>query len=358
MVTFTVYASAGDFDFSSYLAATTAFVDARSRGTNYFFSDTDIYGSTMQTRRNADGQWSQDLFLGGTTIGPAGGLRFAPDARLTGDIGARTVGQAMATYIDQGLSDSKIMAKLFRGDDVLVGNRYNDLLYGYGGEDILSGGLGQDRLYGGAGDDVIVTGGIGSSNDYPSRDEAFGEAGNDIIVLTDNPYFSTAHGGDGDDLIHIPNAGKVLVYGDDYGGKGGSDTFFLKSTHEFWNPNFEDDRDLIGLDPAAFPMLAQGITDDNIILGGMDLVAGDADDYLVVRVIEGSESYVFFDPDGSGPAKQQLLAELGQSQHLTARNFLVTHLDVPTGPLAEVPLAAANHDAAQHPLFDPHVHLA
>ncbi|MBB4619386.1 S8 family serine peptidase [Sphingomonas abaci] len=42
------------------------------------------------------------------------------------------------------------------GNDVLIGNRYNNALYGMRGNDVLNGGMGNDTLFGGSGSDRFI----------------------------------------------------------------------------------------------------------------------------------------------------------------------------------------------------------
>ncbi len=73
------------------------------------------------------------------------------------------------------------------GQDFLVGNEGDDILYGQGGNDELSGGRGQDILSGGTGDDILK--GNGGS------DVLIGGMGNDIMA------------GDGIDFYRLDGSG-------------------------------------------------------------------------------------------------------------------------------------------------------
>lgn len=60
-------------------------------------------------------------------------------------------------------SPNRVMHGLMQGDDVVVGSKFDDSLWGFNGNDILKGGLGDDFLYGHAGNDRL-TGGKGSDH--------------------------------------------------------------------------------------------------------------------------------------------------------------------------------------------------
>ncbi|MBM6595616.1 hypothetical protein [Microvirga pudoricolor] len=47
-------------------------------------------------------------------------------------------------------------AKIFAGADTVIGNRFNDILEGFGGDDTLTGGKGNDTVIGGAGTDTAI----------------------------------------------------------------------------------------------------------------------------------------------------------------------------------------------------------
>jgi Ca2+-binding RTX toxin-like protein len=65
-----------------------------------------------------------------------------------------------------------------RGDDRLVGDGAENTLIGNGGADTLIGGGQNDRLVGGPGNDLL-------RDASPERDSAFGDEGNDSVILVD-----------------------------------------------------------------------------------------------------------------------------------------------------------------------------
>ena len=99
------------------------------------------------------------------------------------------------------------------GDDVLVGNNGDDELYGGSGDDALYGIDGADTLHGGDGDDFIGA---------TPTDVAFGDAGNDSIILRGNTELSAAlFGGEGDDVLYAEGSAVEMT------GGTGSDVFWL-----------------------------------------------------------------------------------------------------------------------------------
>lgn len=150
-------------------------------------------------------------------------------------------------YVDRGDLVGEL-AYVFRGDDDLVGNRYDDRLIGMGGHDAIWGGGGADDLYGEEGDDFIR-----------------GEDGDDLV-----------DGGSGHDDLH-GNAGFDLLYGglgDDWvvGGKDG-DELYGDSGDDIVLGNLGHD-DLSGGDGRDVVRGGQG---DDIVQGGAgaDWLSGD-----------------------------------------------------------------------------------
>ena len=96
------------------------------------------------------------------------------------------------------------------GDDILDGGAQNDLLDGEGGNDTLLGGLGADILNGGAGNDLLLGGNRNDTLDGGSgNDRAFGGNANDTVM-----------GGSGDDILRGGDQNDTLIGGD------GNDSLF------------------------------------------------------------------------------------------------------------------------------------
>jgi trimeric autotransporter adhesin len=86
------------------------------------------------------------------------------------------------------------------GDDVIVGDGSNELIYGLAGDDSLDGADGDDQLFGGTGDDVL-SGGTGADSLYgeSGQDRLIGGAGADSLeggIGNDVYVFDAASGDD------------------------------------------------------------------------------------------------------------------------------------------------------------------
>ena len=86
------------------------------------------------------------------------------------------------------------------GNDVLIGNDFNNLLDSGGGDDALTGGNGNDRLLAGNGNNTL-SGGAGDDvlNSLEGTDTLVGGAGNDL--LASGAGVDRLDGGDGDDFV-------------------------------------------------------------------------------------------------------------------------------------------------------------
>ena len=152
------------------------------------------------TEHTTEGHWE---WQGG--YGP-GGPVISPDPDQGGGEYVWVEGQ---TYVVTG------------GDDIAVGSRYGDHLFGAAGWDWLDGGEGDDILEGGDGNDVLLG--------RQGRDRLIGGAGDDYLwggADDDNPWDGNPNsgmwGGTGDDTF-------VLVGGRDAGfGEDGDDTFLME----------------------------------------------------------------------------------------------------------------------------------
>lgn len=91
------------------------------------------------------------------------------------------LGIAFGTIIQTGIGGS--------GNDIIVGNYFNDTLYGGAGNDHLYAGHGNSALYGGAGNDTLVAG--------AGSDTLYGGAGTDTVVFGLNQsQYTVVHAGD------------------------------------------------------------------------------------------------------------------------------------------------------------------
>lgn len=152
------------------------------------------------------------------------------------------------------------------GDDVLYGERENDLLHGGGGDDVLKGYDGSDALYAGGGDNYLDG---GRGNDY-----LFGQDGSDFL-----------HGGRGDDSLHGDGGDDVLRGGngdDSLIGSDGEDTIFGGKANDILTGGAGDD---ILKDTQGNNILYGDAGDDCLRAGqGDDEVHGDSgNDILIGR---------------------------------------------------------------------------
>lgn len=140
------------------------------------------------------------------------------------------------------------------GDDILDGADGNDSAYGGDGDDIIRGLLGNDQLFGGNGSDSLngndgndtIGGGEGDDwiQGYFGNDRIFGDLGDD--TLHGGAGNDTIIGGDGNDVL-LGDLGNDILYGGD-----GDDT------------------------------LSGGVGDDTLFGTGSDVLAGGADNDLLV----------------------------------------------------------------------------
>lgn len=135
------------------------------------------------------------------------------------------------------------------GADTLTGDAAANILMGYAGADVLTGGEGNDTLYGYL--DALPGVPMSSANEVDGADILTGGAGDDSL-----------YGGAGDDTLDGGTGRDVLV-GDGtsgaIGGNNGVDTFVTRAGDGGTSlatadviMDFEDGKDLIGLDGLAF----------------------------------------------------------------------------------------------------------
>jgi Ca2+-binding RTX toxin-like protein len=136
------------------------------------------------------------------------------------------------TDISLGATDDQ--SSLFSGDDIFIGSRTNNYLYGEAGDDRIRGGKGEDYIRGGTGDDIL-RGGMGSDHFVFSigdgSDTIYGFDGNgsdrDIIQINDVNKLSE---------LTISQVGKDVVIE-----FGGDDRITLRDfdLHDFSPRNFD-----------------------------------------------------------------------------------------------------------------------
>jgi Ca2+-binding RTX toxin-like protein len=165
--------------------------------------------------------------------------------------------------------------------DELNGMAGNDQIKGGGGTDYLDGGNGSDKLFGGDSGDYL-TGGKGNDKFYGGQgdDEHTGGAGKDQFIFNTSVY------GSGTDFIEDFGRGdKIVIDNDAFKGIGGPGK----------------------LDPSKFRNYDTGFPD--------------ADDRFYYSQVSGG---LYYDPDGSGFAGQQVLfAIITNNAQLTAADILI-----------------------------------
>lgn len=155
------------------------------------------------------------------------------------------------------------------GNQMLGGNM-NDLLSGLGGNDYLFGFAGDDRLYGDEGDDTLI-----------------GGFGNDILT-----------GGAGKDAFRF-------------------DLVFHANNVDYIT-DFESGSDRISLAQSVFSALSIGSLSPDQFVEGISAIGVDS------RIIYDPETgAIYYDPDGSGPAQQQLFATLSPNSALNHNDFVI-----------------------------------
>ena len=81
-----------------------------------------------------------------------GALGYYEEFKLTG---------LQVSYNDVVQNQANIIPVLLKGDDTVLGNKFDNTLHGFAGDDALDGGEGTDGLFGGSGKDTLI-GGVGA----------------------------------------------------------------------------------------------------------------------------------------------------------------------------------------------------
>lgn len=156
--------------------------------------------------------------------------------------------------------------RLYGGEDndQLFGNGGNDQLYGGNGEDTLRGGAGADYLSGGSGADYLIGGDHEDVSDLDAGDILLGGAGDDTLFGSGGD--DTLEGGSGDDQL--------------YGGIG-SDSLLGGTGNDYLNGGAGADSYLFRLGD------------------GIDRIAGDVDDKVILPVTTSLNSSLITGADGT-----------------------------------------------------------
>ncbi|MFV0382606.1 calcium-binding protein [Paracoccus sp. (in: a-proteobacteria)] len=195
-------------------------------------------------------------------------------------------------------------------DDILVGARGNDRLYGHVGDDLLVGNAGRDSLWGGLDDDTLrggagsdrLFGGAGADRLIGGRhnDQIFGEDGAD--VLRSSFGSDLLDGGNGDDRI-IGWTGNDRLFGqagDDrlFGGGGNDRLIAGPGNDQLWGGSGADEfvfadhdgRNIIhDFDPDADRLTFQGDDDPWIAQSGDSAIIHYGETYIVLQHVDGTD---------------------------------------------------------------------
>jgi Ca2+-binding RTX toxin-like protein len=190
---------------------------------------------------------------------------------LDADFDVTAVFLNLDVVIDDRLLDGDpVKVNLLKGDDVIVGNNYDDILKGGAGKDLLIGNDGNDKLYGEKGGDFLAG--------MEGKDNLFGGSGRDVFVF-DSPFT-------GADRIS----------------------------------DFSVADDTIYLDNAAFTSLSDGKLNKAAFVANTTGQAADSSDRIIYETDNGR---LFYDQDGKGGAGRVYIATLSPDLKLTNADFLV-----------------------------------
>ena len=223
------------------------------------------------------------------------------------------------------------------GAQTLIGNAFNQEIYGNNGANYLEGGGGADVLIGLGGDDVYVV----DSDEFVSESAGGGRdvvyatasyaliAGEEVEVLsTVSQVATTGINLTGNDLaneLYGNNGANVLNGGggaDFLQGFGGADTFAFTTALGGGNvdtiADFVSGLDRIALDDAIFDQLVPGALGGTLFHVGAE--ATDEDQRIIYDDATGN---LYYDADGIGAGAQILVATLSGHPPLTAGDFVV-----------------------------------
>jgi Ca2+-binding RTX toxin-like protein len=206
------------------------------------------------------------------------------------------------------------------GDDTITGTAGPDSINGLDGNDTLQGGLGADTLNGGAGNDGVYAAFWGDFTDNAGNQLFGGGTGNDLV-----------QGDAGNDYMWGYDGADTLIGGtgvDDLFGQNGADTFVFNVAPG--NLDYDRVRDLesgvdtMQLDANVLTALGASGTfspDDPRFYAAYDAIgAHDADDRIIYDTHRG---WLYYDPDGTGSAPAQYIANLADTEHNSAAAYLV-----------------------------------
>ena len=192
-----------------------------------------------------------------------------------------------ATWKDDGdkvVQEDEIITSAEDGGNLLWAGYGNDALYGGDSDDMMGGGYGYDTLHGLDGNDTLY-GGKDWADWIPSRDDLFGDAGDDLIYAgsaEDNVWGGdgddTLFGGDAADTIDGGAGGDILWGGagaDDITGGTGADHFSFVAGHgEDTVHDFNVDEDTLNLAGVAADFTSAEDVDAAVTITIIDGIGG------------------------------------------------------------------------------------
>ena len=188
----------------------------------------------------------------------------------------RLIDTATVTVVVAGISDTPKGTFFGTGrEDILIGDKESNKLFGLYSKDLLDGGNGRDFLYGGDGGDILYGG--------QGNDVLFGEQGYDILNGGNGRDF--LDGGNGRDLLMGGNGNDTIVGGvgkdilrggqgnDILTGGSGKDTFVLALGEGKDLITDFDKQDLIGLAGGLGISELSFVGNDILVIGTNEVLA-------------------------------------------------------------------------------------
>jgi Ca2+-binding RTX toxin-like protein len=224
-------------------------------------------------------------------------------------------------------------------DDTVSGYSGDDNIKGMNGHDILYGDIGNDKLDGGSGNDIIhgdVSHSDGTYAKVKGNDTLIGGSGND--QLNGGYGNDTISGGIGNDLLYGAG-GTDFMSGDDgndilvayqtkdkmTGGKG-SDTFVFYSYGGAMNATVTDFKS--GTDFLDVECWSKSLN-DFVVLNSKNFSSGNGLTSSKTNskyVFDTSKGNLYFDADGKGSGKGELIVTLIGTKTLSTKDFTAVDL--------------------------------
>ena len=129
--------------------------------------------------------------------------------------GWKLSGKKLESFLNSG-DEASFFNYLMKGNDVIEGSAFNDVLIGLKGNDYLVGGLGDDVLNGGSGRDSMI-GGDGNDTYYVDKksDAVLESFGQGVDTVYSSVSFNLAAGGNHADNLFLSGKGKLVGIGNE-----------------------------------------------------------------------------------------------------------------------------------------------